>query len=279
MADRRLLQSLTSVLIVVELGVLWAPAPIKVVAGLTLGLVLPGFVATRLLGRLSIAGVERLLLVPGLSVAIAIVTGLCLTAAHIHLRTASWAIALGLVTAAGLAVLALLEQRKPGKKEPGGDHFWRSLGPVTSTNLRIHVFAASLAVRRLRLKRPNPAIVRAPAVMIGAIGLTLALAVGGAVAVSGSTEHYHGRGFTELWALPDGTSAVRLGVISHELHAVTYRIRVSVDGDMLRDRAVALRPSQTWQFVQPISGGGLVNVALQKSPGGPTYRRVSVRVG
>jgi Protein of unknown function (DUF1616) len=119
-------------LVVVELGVLWAPAPIRVAAGLTLGLFLPGFVAARLLGRPSITGVERLLLVPGMSVATAILTGLCLSAAHIHMTTDSWAIALGSVTAVGVAMLAILDRGKHGEKELRPDLLPPSLGVAPS---------------------------------------------------------------------------------------------------------------------------------------------------
>ena len=256
MADRRLLQSTAVALVVVELGVLWAPAPIRVAAGLTLGLFLPGFVAARLVGRPSITGVERLLLVPGMSVATAILTGLSLAAAHIHMTTDSWAIALGSVTAVGVAILAILDRAKHGEGELRPDFAPPSLGVAPSRSRRFYAFAAS-------------------------VGLTLVLAVAGAVAISASTEHYHGRGFTELWALPGGSSrsTVRLGLISHEMHEVSYRIRVLVDGQTLRDEDVALRPGQTWQSIQPIMRGRRVDITVRISPSGPVYRRVRLSLG
>src|SRR5947209_17026613 len=111
MADRRLLYSLGPALVVVEVCVLWGPAPIRVPAGLLLGLVLPGLVTARLLGRPPFANVERLLLVPGISISTAVLTGLCLNAARIRLTTDSWAIGLGAISVAGLAVLTMMERR------------------------------------------------------------------------------------------------------------------------------------------------------------------------
>jgi uncharacterized membrane protein len=289
MADRRLLQSTAVALVVVELGVLWAPTPIRVAAGLTLGLFLPGFVAARLLGRPSMTGVERLLLVPGMSVATAILTGLCLTAAHIHMTTDSWAIALGSVTAVGVAILARLERGKHGEKELRPDLLLPSLSVAPSrpevslsgldlNEIQRRVDESRRRSDRRRGKSDKP---RRPYAFAASLGLILVLAVAGAVAISASTEHYHGRGFTELWALHGGSSrsTVRLGVISHEPHEVSYRIRVLVDGHTLRNEDVALRPGQTWQSIQPIIRGRRVDIMLQTSPSGPVYRRVRLSLG
>jgi uncharacterized membrane protein len=276
MADSRLLQSLGAALVVVEVGLLWGPAPIRVPAGLVLGLVLPGVVITRLLGRPPFAGVERLLMVPGISIATALLAGLCLNAARIHLTTDSWAVALGSVTAVGLAILAVSERGAQSRT----DLQRAPIRGVVSSNFPAD-FLVSLRWWCLQLKHGAFRTWRGRPIVVAGVALILSLGVAGAIAISASTEHYHGPGFTELWALPGAgpRSTVRVGVLSHELHEVRYRIQVSVDGGGLRTEDIALRPGQTWQSTQSIPRGSLVDITLKKSPGGPVYRRVRLWSG
>ena len=105
-ADARLTRSLAAALGVAELSIFLGPPFLRVPGGLLLGLVLPGLVLAPLLSLRGADRVEKLLFVPALSVVIAIVTGLVVSAAHVRLTMQSWAVALGVVTAMGLVVAA-----------------------------------------------------------------------------------------------------------------------------------------------------------------------------
>lgn len=250
MADPRRLPVLASALAATELGILLGPPPVRIAAGLTLGFVLPGLVIARVvLSRTRITGIEQFLLVPGLSLAIAVITGLVLDAVHIPLTAASWGIALGLVTSAGLVVVAIRDGESEVLRRPRRPRAWRSLGSGA---------AAIFAMAALAL---------GAAVLIGVLG---------------QRDRDSKTAFTELWAFPapGSASAVRLGVRSHERGAVRYRIRVSIDGRVVRSQPLTLRPGQTWHSMQPLTRSGEhVEVALLTSPRGPVYREVHVTAG
>jgi uncharacterized membrane protein len=257
--DPTRLRVLASALAAAELGILLGPPPIRIAAGLTLGFVLPGLVVARgVLSRTRIAGIEQLLLVPGLSVSIAVITGLVLDAVHIPLTAASWGIALGLVTVAGLAVVAVRQGQSEVGRRPRRPRAW--------------------------LTAASPGGRRSLGVGAAAMFAMAALAVGAAVVIGvlGQRDRDSKTAFTELWALPaqGSASAVRLGVRSHERGAARYRIRVSIDGRVVRSRELTLRPGQTWHSMQPVTRSGeRVDVALQMSPRGPVYREVHVTAG
>jgi uncharacterized membrane protein len=256
-ADASLTRRVAAALAVVELTILVGPAPVRVVAGLALALILPGLAITRVLGRAQVERAEQLLLVPGMSVVIAIITGLVLNGAHVHLTRESWAISLGVVTAAGLAIGAMRERHEEVGKDPRRE----SARPAG---------AASVAGRRMR------------GVVVAALLAVAALAAIGALAIGALGQRYRGHGFTDLWALPgrSALSAVRLGVVSHERHEARYQIRVSVDGREVETQEITLRPGQAWQSTQPVTKPGeLVEVRLDHWPHGTIYRHVRLWVG
>jgi uncharacterized membrane protein len=250
----RTLALAASALAAAELGILLGPVPIRVASGLTLGCILPGFVISRvILNQRRIEGSEQLLLIPGLSLAIAVITGLVLNTAHIRLTAVSWAIALGLVSAAGLVAVARLEDGHEVKPMARG-------APARVTR-------ASLGGRH--------ALGIGPAAMFvfAALAVTAAVTIG----VLGQRQHDSETAFTQLWALPglSSGSIVRLGVASHERGDVRYRIRVSVEGRVVRSQALMLRPGQMWQSTQRVARSAeRVDVALLTSPHGRVYREV-----
>jgi hypothetical protein len=160
------------------------------------------------------------------------------------------------VTATGLAIVAKLERHEHVGKHPHRDSA-APLGAASDTGWRIRGVVA-------------------PALLAVA-----ALAAIGALVIGARGQHYRGQGFTQLWALPGrgALSAVRLGVLSHELHEARYRIRVSVDGQEVGTQEITLRPGQAWQSTQPVTNAGEVEVRLERRPGGAVYRHVRLRVG
>lgn len=92
-------------------------SPLAVVPGLALALVLPGLALRDALGlQPSLTPVERALLVPVLSLAVVVLTGLVLQVVGVGLGRGSWAVALTVVTAAGLTAAAL----SPARGTAGG---------------------------------------------------------------------------------------------------------------------------------------------------------------
>jgi uncharacterized membrane protein len=252
-AEGRTLRVPVFALAAAELGILLGPAPVRVAAGLVLGF-LPGLAITRAVqARMRLEGTERLLLVPGLSLSVAIVTGLVLNGAGIPLTAVSWAIALGLVTAAGLVAGALLEDEHEPGRHP------RPPAPSPGGRRRLGIGAAALFA-------------------MAALSLSAAVAIG----VIGQRDQDNQIEFTELWALqePGLASAVRVGVRSHERGDVRYRVRVSIAGRVVRTEPLTLRPGETWQSTQPVARPGQrVDVALLTSPRGAIYREVRLTAG
>jgi uncharacterized membrane protein len=253
-ARGRTLSLLAAALVATELGVLLGPAPIRVPSGLILTFLLPGLVMTRgILTRTRIEATEELLLVPGLSIAIAVITGLAVGTARGRLTATTWAIALGVVTAACLLAAAFLAHA-PKRK--------RSARPT-----------APLPAPVLPRDGNSPGIGPFVIFALGALGVVSAIAIG----VHGQRAHDDETGFTELWALPAPSpgSAIRLGVRSHERRDARYRVRVSIEHRLIRDQALTLRPGQTWQVTQPVGRSGEpVSVALLTPSRHRVYREV-----
>jgi hypothetical protein len=194
-----------------------------------------------------------------MGLAIAIITGLVLNTANIRLTAGSWAIALGLVTAAGLVVKAILEAQHAVE-----GHSRRRPAWLTAT---------SLGGRGSLELAPDVLFV-----VSAALATTAAVAIG----VLGQRDRDRQTHFTELWALPGrgAASPVRLGVSSHESGDVRYRIRISLDGRVVRSQALMLRPGETWQSTQPVARPGVhVDVALLTSSRGPAYRAAHLTAG
>jgi hypothetical protein len=255
MARWRTVPTLAFTLAAAELAIALAPSPIRVVAGLTLVL-LSGLVTTRVIqARLPLGRAERLVIVPALSLALTVVAGLLLNAAELRLTRASWAVALGLVTAAGLLAMTMLEEgHQVGRGTPNvratPPAMWNG-GPRTLPIGPSSMFAMALL----------------------AVGAAIVIGVLGGRASDSKAQ------FTELWALPGARSApaVRLGMRSHQRGDTRYTIRVAIEGRVVRSQAVTLRPGQTWFGMQAVPRAGeRVDVALLTSRQGRVYRQVHV---
>jgi hypothetical protein len=256
----------------VELAIILGPAVLRVPAGVLLGLILPGLVIAPLLSRPGMERVERILLVPGISLAIVIMTGLLLAAAGIGLGRISWALALGVVTGCPVMATSVRRHRRApqsGAPAPGrGREAW---GLYRRPRMRLGM--SSL--------RPAARILRSPRLVASAVLVGLAAAGGtAAFAVSLAGDRYRGPGFTELWALPgpDAAPIVRLGVISHERHDVRYRVRVVVSGRQVQTSEVGLAPGEAWTAARLLTRPGTVNVWLEREPSAAVYRHVEVSV-
>src|SRR2546430_606694 len=101
-----------------ELAIAAGPSPARMLGGVALVLVLPGFALTCLTGRgTKLDRAEQVLAVLGLSIVIAVVAGLTIAGLGIPFTRASFALGLGAICAAALAAAALTA----GRAEPAAD--------------------------------------------------------------------------------------------------------------------------------------------------------------
>jgi uncharacterized membrane protein len=241
---------IVAALLLAELLALVGPYPLRVVAGLPLVLVLPGLaVAQALRRRTAFASVEAWLLVPGLSLTVALLTGLIVYALGLRLTTGAWAAALGLVTIGALAL------DRP-----------QQLWPATDLGLARALERAARYVRRK--PTANALVVFAGAAAVAAAFL---VAIGGQRGAPTP-------GFTQLWATrahAGGAPAVAIGVESHEHGVTRYLLRVYVAGQAAGSETIELRPSTTWRRTQSLATAAApVTVTLTKVPDRTRYRYV-----
>jgi uncharacterized membrane protein len=258
MADARLDRALPSVLAVVELSILVGPLPLRVPGGLILGLIMPGLAIAPLVSWPRMESVEKLLFAPALSLPITIISGLVMNAAHVRLTMDSWAVALGLVTGAGLVIRATRDRKRHRRLEliPDSEP---TLSPESCRAASDgHPWVPGLALFTM--------------LAVAGLGITAAFLI----SISG--ERYRGPGFTELWALPGRSSrpAVRVGVVSHELRAARYSVLVAVGGRKVLADEFSLRPGQIWQSTQVVRKPGKVDIWLEKGPSDAIYRHVKI---
>ena len=196
---------------------------LRVIPALVLVLVAPGYALREaLLPRPDAHAAERVLLTLGLSVAAAAFGGLVLNLTPWGLGPTPWAALLGGLTLAASAVAFARRRGQPAVspvRRPG----WLRLRDGL-----MFVLAALLVV--VALREAQTEAIRQQSV-----------------------------GFTQLWVLPAGQAdraAVQLGVMSQEPALTRYRLRLEVDGRLVREwQSIALRPSEQWQQTIALPAG------------------------
>ncbi|GAC1622601.1 MAG: hypothetical protein NVS4B7_14060 [Ktedonobacteraceae bacterium] len=194
--------------------------------------VLPGYTLTEALFYPKwLNGTHRLVLSLGLSLALAILGGLLLNMLPIGLQAQSWALFLGLVT----IVFSLV-----------ATYFRRSV-QLTGT-------------RRLRFRGSISASVF--------LGLATTVAILSVLFSIIGVEQQPHPGFTQFWMLPtvraSTNCAVQFGVRSYEGTPVTYRVTMTMNGQLLhRWSPVVLKPEQTWNQIVPVTPGTAHSIYLE----------------
>jgi hypothetical protein len=218
----------------------------SVVTGALLVLVLPGLALTDLLfAPGSLDGPRRALLVPALSISVAIVLGVVLAAADTRLDRESWAAALGAVAVAASAAAAL----HPGRRRR-----------VERLELRVTRRANALAVA----------------------GAFLAAAAAVALIVSArpvGAEHV--AGYATLGLVPAPTGGFDLSVRSVELRRTRFTVVVRIRSSerVLLRRTLVLDPNDEWSaHLATPPGTGMLLADLERG-GRPDYRSVHVGYG
>ncbi len=194
--------------------------PLRFAFGAPLLLYFPGSMLTALLfPQPSLTMPVRLLLILGLSLAVAVVGGLVLNLTPWGLETSSWTLWLGSTTlVAGAAAMG--RHRRHTVMQP--EEFRLGL------NLRQSLLAGAALV-----------------VLVSAIGV----ARWGAL-------HAPSKPFTQLWATPVAGSngeTIQIGIRNHEHAVEIYQLQVVVGEEIVYGRsALMLGPDQRWQQVVPL---------------------------
>ena len=222
---------------ITALNVVWALLPnhsvlIGTLLALPLIFVLPGYTLTEVLFHQKLLnGTHRLALTLGISMALAVLSGLILNVLPIGLQALSWAVSLGLLTTVFSLFVVYLRRRVQLKGAP-------------LLRLRFNITAYLL------------------------LALATAIAILSVLyAVIGVEQQPH-PGFTQLWILPatltGNSCAVRLGVRNFEGTTVTYRITLTMNGQQLTTwQSVVLESEQTWNQVVSIPPGTVHNMYVE----------------
>jgi uncharacterized membrane protein len=149
------------------------------------------------------------MLVPALSLVVAMLVALALSLAGIALTTTALTLALAAWTLAACAVAALRRRDHPG---------------------------AALSVPAVLFTGWPPAVAAAVAVFVLAL-----------MALHGPLRDDHVAGYAELWAVPEQVGAnVRIGVVNVEPRAAAYRVEVDTGGKRRDSHRISLAPGQRW---------------------------------
>jgi hypothetical protein len=246
--DLGLVAALAVVALAVVVAVPASVAVLRLPAALALILVLPGYaLASAIVGELRPA--ERVLLSLVLSITATIIVALALELVGAHLTTTPWMGLLAAVTVAAAATAVVRGDPRP------------------------------VVLPRVRL---GFAQISALAAAVALLGGAAALGFTPLGAPKGT------QGSTALWicARENGcklpSNAVEVGVISDQLHATRWRVRVLVAGRSPRSFGpITLAPGATWSHIVATGAGAPVVRAFLYSTGRPStaYRSVVLRYG
>jgi len=211
-----------------------APAAVMTVVGIAL-FAAPGYLLGELLLRSRIAGLERVVVITGLALAVPVLGGLLLYGAGVPLHRPGWLGLLAGVTLAGDVAL-FLRRRASGsaRMAPSG---WRPAWRVS----RWHAAAFAAAI-----------LVAACAVEVARIGVTV----------------QPQPGYTQLWLLPQrhGEQTVRLGVSNDQGRTTSYRLVLRRNGHVSATWNIRLADRGTWQRSAPVTGRDTLTADLYQLP-------------
>lgn len=230
----------------VGLAALAAPSLLRVALALAVVLALPGslFVAS-LTPAHDLTFTEKVLLSLGLSLAIIVVSGLVLEQLPWGLQARSWIGTLGGIALIGMVLISL---RRPRVRMVGVRSFDSRLPTRQVALLSLSIIVACIAFRLATNATPGIAT----------------------------------HAFTQLWMIPEGDAAVRLGVSSGEAKATQYRLQVLLGDTVLGEWAIIeLRPGEKWeiQLALPSRASRMTSaeaLLYDVNAPGAVYRRVTI---
>ena len=208
-----------------------APAPVTIVLGIAL-FAAPGYLLGQLLLGSRTIGLERVVVMAALALAVPILGGLLLYAIRVPLHRPGW---LGLLAGVTLAADTALFLRR---RHSG-------VAPVTW---------------RATWKAPRwHAVAFAAAILLAACGVGLA---------SAGVTRQPQPGFTELWLSPQRQYAhiLNLGVRNDQGRTTSYRVVLLRDGRTAAIWNFTLGDGQIWQRPVPPAGQAILVAALYRLP-------------
>ncbi len=221
---------------------------VRIVPGLLLALVLPGYAVSCALLPQRRPASQRVLLALGLSLAVAVVTAVVLDRTPWGLSQRSWAVAL-----AGVVVAA------------SGFAFRKRVGPDPDSPRP--------------LEGPDRGVGRVAAL---AVAMTIAgFAVAALALARLPVDSRQASGYTVLWTRPTSPATPRfiVGVASSERQATSYRVVALVGTRTVFERRIELAPGERWTaggIVRPPSFPVVVRILLYRSDATAAYRHVSL---
>jgi hypothetical protein len=221
-----------------------APAAATTVLGVAL-FAAPGYLLGQLLVGSLVSGMERVIVMAGLALAVPVLGGLLLYAAGVPLHRPGW---LGLLAGVTLASDAALFLRRRAALPAGA----RAALPAGARA------ALPAGARAARVPGRHVAAFAA-AVLIAACGVGLAR-----IGVAAQPRD----GFTQLWLAPrpGGGHTLSLGVGNDQGSTTSYRLVLLRDGHPVGTWNLTLADGRTWQRLVPFTGRHTLAAALYRLP-------------
>jgi hypothetical protein len=225
-----------------------APPAAMIVLGIML-LAAPGYLLGQLLAGARTTGLERLVVMAGLALAVPVLGGLLLHAAGVPLHRPGWlGLLAGVTLAADTALFARRRAAGEPRSAPGEPRPARR-----ASRWHVAVFAGAVLVAA------------------GAVGL----------AVIGAARQPQ-PGFTQLWLSPQRHDAhtMSLGVTNDQGGTTSYRLVLRRDGRVIGTWNLTLGEGRTWQRSVPFTDKQVLAARLYRLPDlTHPYRYVSVGPG
>lgn len=213
---------------------------LRLVLALPLVLILPGYALSVLLFAPGrLQRVERVLVSLGLSIALTILVGFALNWTASGMNTLVWTLCLG-----GLSFVCSVLAA------------WR--------NRTLPAPA-----------RARPVLDAREAIVFALAGVVALLAL--FVATRGAIEQ-PSAGFSQLWLVPAGQSAVQIGVSNLEQQPMSYRLVLKAGGQIIGDwSTIELQPGETWNYdvTLPATPSALEALLYRSDLPDVVYRRVA----
>jgi hypothetical protein len=245
---------LLCVLAAAEALVLTDASPERIIGAAPLIFILPGAAMQLLVnrGRARFRGVEAVVAAVALSLTATIATGLALDRFGAGLTSARWAWTLGAVTL-GAILLSLLLPGRADAREPAA---------------QVEPAAARASGGWWRWAATS--IAAAGAIAVGSVGVV--------ITHTAAVQRDDAWRLTQLWALPDGSRAIRVGITNNTGAALTYRVVVTQGTRSIASSDVPVLASRSWTSVfngaAPYTGS--MTVSLFVGSVATPLRRVSV---
>lgn len=277
MRDRRIHRTLAAALVLVALLTSLTPSPsfVRVLFGLPLVLVLPGYALS---GALFPSGtfepLERALVSVGLSLVSSVLGALLLNVTSSGLRTTSWALLLSVLSLTALLAAGYRDSLRGERRTP--------LSSVTYVQLTAGAAAGRRLLRQAMAARPRPG---RNLLFAAAVPLLLGAAI--LVSVDGAHTADRQYRFTQIWFMPGSTSdrVARVGVKNMEGGTIRYRLDLAAGGKAVGpSTSFTLQPGQQWEVTEVVSapppGGDRIVATLYREDRPTTaYRQVELSRG